>query len=296
MESEKKELKDIFRDIENKDERAFEELYTKYNKLVYSIAFSVLKNKEDSENIVQIVFEKVWKMNKEKLPNKNELNWLYTVSKNEAINYLKTIKHELDFDDVYYIENDNNEINEIIEKDRFNKIIAKLNKQEQEIVTLRIISDFSFKEISKMLGIPIGTVQWKYYKSLNTLKMLLSNILMFCISMTVFVKRQIIKEKEDDKKGTVQDNKDLQKEEMSLANDVSKQEDSMMSNKINENILSDDNRETIEMIEKNATEKIKLNEIDIGILSISGVFLFFILFFSIIFIKHQQKLRKKLSK
>ena len=52
------ELRKIFNGIRNDEKLAFETLYKDYNKLVYSIAFSILKNKENSEDIVQIVFFK----------------------------------------------------------------------------------------------------------------------------------------------------------------------------------------------------------------------------------------------
>ena len=34
----------------------------------------------------------------------------------------------------------------------------------------------TFKDISKLLKMPIGTVQWKYYTSIHTLKILIGNI------------------------------------------------------------------------------------------------------------------------
>ncbi len=43
-----KELKELFIEIEHDNKIAFEKLYNQYNKLVYGIAFSILKNKQDS--------------------------------------------------------------------------------------------------------------------------------------------------------------------------------------------------------------------------------------------------------
>lgn len=48
-----KELKKIFTELKSSNNKvAFETLYQKYNKLVYRIAFTILKNKEDSEDVV----------------------------------------------------------------------------------------------------------------------------------------------------------------------------------------------------------------------------------------------------
>lgn len=54
----KEELHSIFIGIKDGNELEFNKLYEKYKALVYGVAFSILKNKEDSEEIVQIVFIK----------------------------------------------------------------------------------------------------------------------------------------------------------------------------------------------------------------------------------------------
>ena len=67
-----KKLEELFIKIKYGNKIAFEKLYNNYNKLIYSIAYSILKNKQDAENVVQIVFEKLYLIDKEKLPNRNE--------------------------------------------------------------------------------------------------------------------------------------------------------------------------------------------------------------------------------
>lgn len=69
--------------------RYFENVYKKYNKMLYGIAFSILKNKEDSEDIVQTVFSKLYTMDKNKMPKDKETTWLYTVTKNEVLLFLR---------------------------------------------------------------------------------------------------------------------------------------------------------------------------------------------------------------
>lgn len=58
-----KELKQLFTELKSSNNKvAFETLYKQYNKLVYRIAFTILKNKEDSEDIVQAVFSKIYSL------------------------------------------------------------------------------------------------------------------------------------------------------------------------------------------------------------------------------------------
>ncbi len=65
-----KELKNLFAEIKNNNNIAFEKFYSKYDKLVLKITYSILKNKNDAEDVMQLVFEKIYSMNKEKLPTK----------------------------------------------------------------------------------------------------------------------------------------------------------------------------------------------------------------------------------
>ena len=124
-----RELKELFIEIKYGNKIAFEKLYNNYNKLIYSIAYSILKNKQDAEDVVQIVFEKLYLIDKEKLPNRNESSWLYSITKNETINYLKRNKNNIDLDSIYNIEDDNNEINKIIDQDNYNTLISRIKNK-----------------------------------------------------------------------------------------------------------------------------------------------------------------------
>ncbi len=172
----KQELHNLFKEISVGNEEGYNKLYKKYNKIVYAIAYSILKNEQESEDIVQKIFFKIWKLEKEKLPKNNEASWLYSVTKNEALNFLKSRKDEINIEEVYYISNEDVELSNIVEKEYFNKIIKKLNIEEREIVSLKILSNLSFEEISMMLGKPNSTIKWKYYKAVGKLKALLEQL------------------------------------------------------------------------------------------------------------------------
>ena len=52
----------------------------------------------------------------------------------------------------------------------FSQALETLNDAEKEIINLRVGFDMTFKEISEALGIPLGTVAWRYRQALNKLK------------------------------------------------------------------------------------------------------------------------------
>ena len=124
------ELKKFFCGVKLDNKSIFEEFYSKYKKLVYGIAFSILKNKEDSEDIIQIVFSKIYSLNKEKLPTKNYASWLYSLTKNETISYLRKKNNNINLDNIYDIKDYNNDIDNVIDEIEFNRLISKLNDTE----------------------------------------------------------------------------------------------------------------------------------------------------------------------
>ena len=89
----KEKLHTIFTNLKQSNKN-FEEFYKNYYNLIYKISFYIIKNKEQAEDISQNVFIKIYNMPKEKIPTEGEASWLYTVTKNETINYIKAQKNE----------------------------------------------------------------------------------------------------------------------------------------------------------------------------------------------------------
>ncbi len=152
-----------------------------------------------------------------------------------------------------------------------------LTISEREIVSLKVLSNFTFKEIGQILNIPIGTVQWKYYKAIHTLKMSISNLLLFIISFSIYVtyKSKVIKSNEkSNTTGNAHHN----------------------STSIVDSINPSEIIGSTDSITSTSSISSITNGIEIGLISITGIFLILAIFFGIIFAKHQQKRKQKTSK
>lgn len=300
-----KELKRLFTELKSSNNKvAFETLYKKYNKLVYRIAFTILKNKEDSEDIVQAVFSKIYSLPKDKLPIDNIATWIYSVTKNEAISLYRKRKNTVDLDTMYEIADSDNEINRIVDQDRYNRILSKLNDKEKEIVSLKILTNLTFEEIAKILGQPTGTVKWRYYKSIHTLKLLFSNLGMFIVTLVIGLKTMFITADEINIEHSI----NIEKEDKTK----SEQEDSQTktesaTQEINKSIIQDEqdtvrnttnqSNETKEEIQVPVNEPVaNINNYSIGIFAVSSIFLILTIIFLINFIKYQLKRKVNASK
>lgn len=284
------ELRELFIEIKYGNNIAFEKLYKNYKNLVYKIAYSILKNSYDSDDIVQIVFEKIYSIDKDKLPTRNESSWLYSVTKNETINYLNKKKNHIELEEIYEIEDNNNEINELINKDSYNRLIGKLNENEKEIISLKILSNLSFKEIAKLLNKPTGTIKWIYYKSINTLKLLLSNLAMFIISFISSCFAMKNRKKLSPKLNVNESNQT--KEE--IKDEITEDKELLQDNK--KSTITNDKSSQMQESVIEEVPNISNNYLSISLIGVSTIFFILTIIFSIIFTKYQLKRRKKLSK
>ena len=313
MKIDNKELEKIFLEINQNRSCGIKELYSKYKKIVYGVAFTISKNKTDAEDITQIIFAKICEMEKSKIPTNNYASWLYSITKNETINFLKKKKNNISLEKIYEISDDNNEINKVIDNIEFNKLISKLNEKEKEIISLKILSNFSFEEIGKLLKEPVGTVKWRYYKSIYSLRAILGNLTMFVISFVIGIKvlfsnkqnKNVIKQDNNEPNIAVQDNstnstlsdESIFQNKSEIYNSETTQEESIKQDiytNNNTNITQDTNI----IIQENTIYQEQLSNnyneyIGYSFLGTSIIFLIITLYF---FIKYQLKHLRKLSK
>ena len=297
-----KELEEFFKELKNSDNKEnFESFYNNYNNLVYKIAFTILKNKDDSEDIVQIVFSKIYSLPKDKLPTKYILSWIYSVTKNESISLLRKKKNNMSIEEIYNIADENDEINNSINKIEFNKLISKLDAMEKEIISLKVISGLTFDEISKLLNKPTGTIKWKYYKSIYTLRLLLSNLGMFIVTFVIGLKTMKVAKKgiADYQTNSAEDktNENNEQESINESMQYDVANNTSMKERTKEQNTAEQENKTIEEIQMQVKEPVEsINYYSIGIFAISSIFLLFTIILLINSIKYQLKRKAKASK
>ena len=293
----KKQLHDIFDGLKNKNETAYNLFYKDYYSLVYGIIFSIMKNQTDSEDIAQEVFTKIYKLDESKLPSNNEASWLFTVCKNECFQYLRRKRPNISLEEIYDVSVESSDINEIIDKEYFSKLMDGLKDDEKMIVSLKVLSDFTFKKISQIMDIPIGTVQWKYYKAINSLKVSIGSLLGAALAFIMVLangdfwkSRQYVDEKSEveGNKKTVEDT-----ENESTNFIINNEDDNVVNN--SEAVQKDDSVSTVVINEEenNTTVSTNRSVFQFAFLTVGIV----LLLISIIFFKiYQQKFKKKSSK
>lgn len=293
-----KKEEEIFELLKTNRKLGIEELYKNYSKLVYGVIYSILKNTDETEDVLQNVFVKIFKLDNEKLPTKSHLSWLYSVAKNETINYIKKHSKEKNYESLYEITDNDTEIEKVLDKEYFNKLIENLPPKQQEILSLKIISNLSFREIANILDMKIPAVQWHYYKSLNTLKLLLGNVITIFVGAFLYIKTRGLTERneaEPEENDYVKEKDEVAIDEKNTADNKSINQSTEPQEEYNRADSYTGKNDTIEITAQatGAAESSTNNIVSLGIIITTIIF---VVTFSIFLIKRQIKLKKKLSK
>lgn len=293
-----KKEEEIFELLKTNRKLGIEELYKNYSKLVFGVIYSILKNTDETEDVLQNVFIKIFKLDNEKLPTKSHLSWLYSVAKNETINYIKRNSKEKNFENLYEISDNDTEIEKVLDKEYFNNLIKNLPQKQQEILSLKIVSNLSFKEIANILNMKIPAVQWHYYKSLNTIKLLLGNVLTIFVGAFLYIKTRGLTERneaEPEENASVKEKDEVAIDEKNTADNKSINQSTEPQEEYNRADSYTGKNDTIEITAQatGAAESSTNNIVSLGIIITTIIF---VVTFSIFLIKRQIKLKKKLSK
>ena len=165
------ELRDKLTAVKDGDMAAFEEIYNHLKTPMYTIILRVTQCKSSSEDILQEVFVKLFQS--PPITAKNPRAYIFQMARNLAVDSAKRPQSvSLDLDnapDPAYAYSPDNDIKLDIEA-----AMRELTLTERQIVSLHINGELKFREIADMLGIPLGTVIWKYHKATGLLRSNLS--------------------------------------------------------------------------------------------------------------------------
>lgn len=164
-----KEMKQIFDLIRKDRNRGIELLYSsQYNKL-YAIAFMVCKDHYKSEDVVHNVILKLMSMEVDKLPEDNEISWLTKVIKNATIDVIRKDKKIVLPIDIESLCNKNSICN-YANVDGFDEMLIGLDEKRKKIITLKVLGNYTFNEISLITGINASTARWFYNTGISKIK------------------------------------------------------------------------------------------------------------------------------
>ncbi len=149
---------------------ALSDIYDCMGKQIYFIAYSILKNHHDAEDVLQEVLLNIVKESRAYEKGSNARAWILSIARNLALKSgrdRKTyIPSDILADDARYADDDGEFLSQLTMFDA----LKTLSEEESGIVLLHIESGLKFREIGEMLEIKTATAQKKYRRALAKLK------------------------------------------------------------------------------------------------------------------------------
>lgn len=158
------------------DQHAFQAIYQQYGKAVYSLAYRVLQNAHQAEEVTQDTFIKVWQGKAIWDSEKGSLkNWLLTIAHFTAIDLLRRERrqpnvHPDSIEDVEEVSHISRAESGWEEGVLLQILIKQIPPEQAAILDLAFFRGMTHAEIAEETGIPLGTVKTRVRSGLQRLR------------------------------------------------------------------------------------------------------------------------------
>jgi RNA polymerase sigma-70 factor (family 1) len=178
---------ELMQEIKADNMFAFDILYKKYSKRLYKFGFSILKSREEAENLIQDVFLNLWENRLKVEKNSSIKSYVFAITYNSAISIIRKKAKESQF--IEYLKslqeineepvNIELEYNELTNK--IDEIIKALPQRQKEVYLLHKVEGLKYNEIAERLNISLNTVENHMSRALKTIRTKLGNYSLIAI-------------------------------------------------------------------------------------------------------------------
>jgi len=165
-----KEELDLVEKAKTGDKNAVSMLWDDITPKLYGYLVNTLKDKSLADDILQETWLKaVTSLHKFEPRGIKFSAWLFAIARNECRQHWRRNNHEVVLEeDESETTPDNLIVKEnLIDAIFLNELLDKIPEKDQEILRLRFLAEFSFKEIAQILNIPPITARLRVYRALS---------------------------------------------------------------------------------------------------------------------------------
>lgn len=172
---------ELMREIKADNMFAFDVLYKKYSKRLYKFGYSILKSREDAENLIHDVYLNLWENRQKVEKNSSVQYYLFSIAYNSAISVIRKKTRESNFieflrslpeitEEAVNVELEYNELT-----NKLDEIINALPQRQKEVYLLHKVSGLKYTEIAEKLSISVNTIENHMSRALKSIREKLGN-------------------------------------------------------------------------------------------------------------------------
>ena len=164
------------------DESAYEELYTKTQRMVYSICLGILRNEDDAFDAMQDTYLTVYRKIGSLEDDKTFISWLKRIATTKSLDLYKKRKGDVSYDDAVaadeslQLDDDleslpDSYIMEKTKREALDKIIKdSLSDVQYQTIHMHYYSELPVETIAELMNCPVGTVKTRLMTSRAKIK------------------------------------------------------------------------------------------------------------------------------
>lgn len=167
---------ELLREIGAGDRTAFARFYDSYSKLLFSIAFKILNDSKEAEDVLQEVFLQIWdKAGQYDSRLGKPVSWAVTLTRNKAIDHIRSSQRRAKLMEDAAVEMSPEEpANESVRGREsatlISSAVAELPAEQRQAIELAFFRGLTQNEISETLKEPLGTIKARIRRGMLKLR------------------------------------------------------------------------------------------------------------------------------
>ena len=157
---------------------AFSELYDRVSSQVFGVVRRVLRDPAQSEEVTQEVLVEVWRQASRFDPARGSATtWMLTIAHRRAVDRVRASQAAMDRDERAGRSAHRPAFDEVVEQvetrlehEQVRQALSVLTDLQREAVTLAYYGGYSYREVSELLDVPLGTVKTRLRDGLIRLR------------------------------------------------------------------------------------------------------------------------------
>jgi RNA polymerase sigma-70 factor (ECF subfamily) len=149
--------------IARRDSRAFESLYDRYSRSVYSLALGMLRDPATAQEVTQEVFLSIWRQAAEFDPRRGTArSWVLALAHHKSVDAVRRRRlrateplEETQASDLDTVD----ETLRRLEQGRVREALVRLPAEQRKAIVFAYYGGYTQEEVAKRLSIPLGTAK-----------------------------------------------------------------------------------------------------------------------------------------
>lgn len=160
-------------------QKAMEDIVNDYSDMLYRLAFRLLEDPDAASDAVQETFMKVWQKPALYNPRYSLAVWLYRITYNVALDYLRHLKIRRQASSMLCCDAFASQPDELLVAHETSELLREsmshLSYMQRTVFFLREVEDLSYKQIMQVTGASYDTVKSNYYLAKKYIKLWITN-------------------------------------------------------------------------------------------------------------------------